>query len=67
MLEEGLDSPNKRAQKYIELKDFWGGGGVTAPSMHTPRGPGKDLRLSSQSKSDDYRTELGLAEEAIQY
>ena len=26
LLEGGLDSPSKRAQKYIELKDFWGGG-----------------------------------------
>jgi hypothetical protein len=27
LLEGGLDSPSKRARKYIELKDFWGGGG----------------------------------------
>ena len=52
ILEGGLDSPNKRARKYGDLKVFWGGGGVAAPNsssvssnniltsfVHAPKGP----------------------------
>ena len=76
MLEGGLDSPSKRARVYNNLKDFWGGGGVSAQKsssvktlsssitltsvVHAPRGPGDKLCLPSPEKADNDLTELGL-------
>ena len=60
LLEGGLDSPSKRARKFDDLKNFWGGrGGVMATFMHTPRETETYRRLSSPTKSDDYPTDLG--------
>ena len=58
LLEGGLDSPSKRARRFDDLKDFWGGrGGVLATFMHTPTG-GTYRRLSSPTKSDNDLTDL---------
>ena len=57
LLEGGLDSPSKRARRFDDLKDFWGGrGGVLATFMHTPTG-GTYRRLSSPTKSDNDLTD----------
>ena len=76
ILEGGLDSPNKRARKYGDLKVFWGGGGVAAPNsssvssnniltsfVHAPKGPGEKWNLSSKMESDKDLTDLGLTGE----
>jgi hypothetical protein len=80
MLEGGLDSPNKRARVYNDLKDFWGGGvsaqktssvktlssSITLTSyVHTPRGPRDKLCFSSTAKSDNHLTEPGLTKENV--
>ena len=60
LLEGGLDSPSKRARKFDDLRDFWGGsGGVMATFMHTPRGTETYWSLSSTTESDNYLTDLG--------
>ena len=72
MLEGGLDSPNKRARKYEDLKDFLGGvaaqnsssvkvsSNILTSFVHAPKGPGEKLNLSSQLESDKDLTDLGL-------
>ena len=58
--EGGLDSPSKRAQRFDDLKDYWGGsGGVLATFMHTPRETETYRCLSSTTESDNYLTDLG--------